>query len=372
MYSHLHLRALGSLGALTVVAVLTVLSAAYAPFLGLRFAPGLTFRILGPDTIVAGASAAITWDTSPGNQRRYPSEKIELCQGKLFGVRCVTLTPDTPNDGEARVLIPATLKSGTWYLRLTARSSARKLSPRRTALKRVRVLAGVSAASGKKLSQRGSAKPATPPSGSPYSSSTDSTGGGETGGGVGVGPTGPAPRAPSEIPLDRDGRETRDAPSPTPPPGGTASAGACYVGDVPSAGTAPLTGSYHGTRAYPATCSDVTEKVCAPPHPFVEFRGGDLKWWTQGSCVAPPMAFVRASGVDYSSPGVAAERCLVNIESLQSGGVSLPFSCGSKKPVLGPREVVLTIPPGCYGPSHACEVQSSWIVICFGIWHCGK
>lgn len=107
-------------GAVLFVIVVLIVSY-YAGFLGARFAPGIRFQILGPDTVVAGKTAIVTWDTSPENQARYPSDKIEFCRSRIFGQDCVTLNPDTTNDGEALVFVPR-VPAGAGFLRLTARS----------------------------------------------------------------------------------------------------------------------------------------------------------------------------------------------------------------------------------------------------------
>ena len=117
--------------AVAIIAVVVILAAAfYGTFLGARFAPGLVFKINGPDTLIAGQSAVVSWDTSPENQTRYPSEKIEYCRGRLFGESCTTLNADTTNDGEALVFVPAGLSAGKGYLRLTARDKPAVLGGR--------------------------------------------------------------------------------------------------------------------------------------------------------------------------------------------------------------------------------------------------
>lgn len=78
-------------------------------------------RYVGPASVAAGQPAVVTWFVSPG-QPAYPSVKIELCRGRLFGQRCVTINPDTPNDGASLVFIP----------RLAAGPAALRLTPRRT------------------------------------------------------------------------------------------------------------------------------------------------------------------------------------------------------------------------------------------------
>jgi uncharacterized membrane protein YgcG len=109
-------------GGAVVLVIVGGLASRYGSELGARVRPGASFRITGPDTLVAGSTAVVTWDLSPENQQQYPTEKIELCQGSLFGQRCTVLAGSTANDGEAAVAVPATLKKGKAYLRLTARS----------------------------------------------------------------------------------------------------------------------------------------------------------------------------------------------------------------------------------------------------------
>lgn len=121
--------------------LLVLLAAAiYTPYLGTRVAPGLGFKILGPDTVRTGEPATIVWDTSP--DARYPNEKIELCRGKLFGQQCVTLLASTPNKGSATVTIPRGVKTGAGHLRLTARDAAGQLVPRLSSSRPVTVAAG--------------------------------------------------------------------------------------------------------------------------------------------------------------------------------------------------------------------------------------
>jgi hypothetical protein len=114
---------------LVLLALLIGAAVVYSPLLGTRLAPGLRFRVLGPTTLIVGEPAVVTWDTSPENRRRTPTEKIEFCRGRGFGEACVTLAPDTPNDGEALVYVPSGLKPGQGYLRLTARAPGTRLLP---------------------------------------------------------------------------------------------------------------------------------------------------------------------------------------------------------------------------------------------------
>lgn len=103
------------------VLALTALGLVSAALLQTRVAPGLPFRILGPDTLIPGQAATITWDTSTEGARKFPREKIEACTGPAFGVGCTTLAADTPNDGDAAVIVPGSLPKGKAYIRLTAR-----------------------------------------------------------------------------------------------------------------------------------------------------------------------------------------------------------------------------------------------------------
>jgi hypothetical protein len=131
----------------TVLILLTVtaltmsglLVAGVEPLLRDRVALGLPFRVLGPERLSAGSEAIVTWDVSPANVRRTPSEKIELCRSRIFGVGCATLVSATPNDGAARVRVPATFPAGQAYLRLTARDVQGRLRPLFSAMRPVRV-----------------------------------------------------------------------------------------------------------------------------------------------------------------------------------------------------------------------------------------
>jgi len=125
-----------------VVLGLLILAGTYSGLLGARLAPGLPFNINGPDELVAGQPAIVSWDTSPENQQQYPSEKIEFCRGRFFGERCVTLNADTTNDGEALVFVP-NVSPGSGFLRLTARNRpGGDLLPRASMTRPVRVVAG--------------------------------------------------------------------------------------------------------------------------------------------------------------------------------------------------------------------------------------
>ncbi|MAF80599.1 hypothetical protein CL628_01150 [bacterium] len=147
-YPHPEVKTKKRIGVWVLVAVVLVVVlgivalGSYSGLLGARFAPGLAFNITGPDELVAGFPAIVTWDTSPESQQKYPSEKIEYCQGGLFGDRCVTLNSDTTNDGEALVFVPASAtKSG--YLRLTARNRpGGDLLPSISSTRRIKIVAG--------------------------------------------------------------------------------------------------------------------------------------------------------------------------------------------------------------------------------------
>ena len=160
------------------VAILAILAASYTAFLGARVAPGTKFRILGPDTVVAGRVHIVQWDISPRAIWQYPSEKIELCRGRLFGVRCVTLTPDTPNDGAARVAIPRNFPVGTAYLRLTARSIRGALFASRSAARPITVQPARPRAIGGSRVPPQPVPPPEPESGGGGGSGGDSGGGG--------------------------------------------------------------------------------------------------------------------------------------------------------------------------------------------------
>lgn len=135
-----------------VLAILLVIAAGifatmYGTLLSTRVAPGRTFKILGPTTLTAGQSATITWDTSPQNAARYPLEKIEYCYGKLLKRKCVVLAVATPNNGQAKVKVPASLPPGQGTLKLTARDKNKKLFASLTATSPVVVTSSTSPAS---------------------------------------------------------------------------------------------------------------------------------------------------------------------------------------------------------------------------------
>lgn len=100
-------------GAALLVAALAVFSGFSSSYLGTRLVSGLKFGIHGPDVLIAGEPAVVRWDVSTENLARYPAEKIEFCRGELFGEACTTLNDATPNDGEATVLVPSTLRSAS-------------------------------------------------------------------------------------------------------------------------------------------------------------------------------------------------------------------------------------------------------------------
>lgn len=87
------------------------------------------FGIMGPDILKKNSPVAITWQLSAGNNLRYPAEKIEVCPKVNSFAGCVLLDPSTPNDGAARVSIPASFAYKIAYLRLTARDINGTLVP---------------------------------------------------------------------------------------------------------------------------------------------------------------------------------------------------------------------------------------------------
>lgn len=108
-----------------LIAIVIFAASFYLRSIGARYGLGVPFRILGPDVLLAGESAVVLWDTSPQNQLKYPSEKIEFCRGYFFGQDCVVLNSDTSNDGNALVFVPSNVQSGKGYLRFTAREQPR-------------------------------------------------------------------------------------------------------------------------------------------------------------------------------------------------------------------------------------------------------
>lgn len=105
-----------------------VLAGAYAfsEFLGARLGPGEVFRVGGPDVLLIGEPAIVSWEATSAEAAALASVKIEFCSsGGLLGGECVTLNPDTPNDGKAQVFVPSTLSARRGTLRLTAREMPR-------------------------------------------------------------------------------------------------------------------------------------------------------------------------------------------------------------------------------------------------------
>lgn len=111
-----------SVVAAIVVLALLIVVGSFSGLIGARVATGLPFKINGPDELVPGRTANVSWDTSPENQQQYPNEKIEFCKGQLFGDKCITLNASTANDGEALIFVPNNISKGSGYLRLTARN----------------------------------------------------------------------------------------------------------------------------------------------------------------------------------------------------------------------------------------------------------
>jgi hypothetical protein len=107
---------------LVAIVVMVLLYATGGSIIGARLAPGLAFAITGPDEMVAGQTAVVSWNTSPANAQKYPHEKIEFCHGPFWGQQCVALANTTTNDGEATVQVPA-MPATSGYLRLTARQA---------------------------------------------------------------------------------------------------------------------------------------------------------------------------------------------------------------------------------------------------------
>lgn len=118
------LIALGVVGLIVVAAVATTLFGDYA---GLRIAPGLKFKILGPKTLQVGQTATVTWDASTVNAIKHPYEKIEYCRGGLLKRKCAVLASAAHNNGKTVVRVPASLPAGKGYLKLTARDPKYKL-----------------------------------------------------------------------------------------------------------------------------------------------------------------------------------------------------------------------------------------------------
>jgi hypothetical protein len=110
-----------ALGAIVVV----VLAIFFAPYIGTRVAPGLSFRILGPSVLKAGETMTIIWDVSTQGAKTYPYEKIEFCPGKTNS-GCVQLSAAAANIGKAVVKIPQ-IKSTKGYIKLTARDASKNL-----------------------------------------------------------------------------------------------------------------------------------------------------------------------------------------------------------------------------------------------------
>ncbi len=109
-------------GAGVVVLLVALFAMQYSNLLGARYAPGLEFKVLGPDYLISGEPAVITWDTSPEIRKSYPNEKIEFCKDYNTS-SCTVLSPETPNDGKAQVFVPSSMKEQVGFLRLTARTS---------------------------------------------------------------------------------------------------------------------------------------------------------------------------------------------------------------------------------------------------------
>lgn len=132
-----------------VVLLLLIVLGLYSGLLGARVFPGAKFAVLGPDTLVPGQPAVITWDVSPENVTRYPTEKIELCRGQFFGQQCIVLAAITPNDGHEIVRVPTPLPTGTAYLRLTARATRTGgVLPNRSSARLVTITQAVGGGSG--------------------------------------------------------------------------------------------------------------------------------------------------------------------------------------------------------------------------------
>jgi len=130
------------LGAAALLVLLFILAGVYSSFLGARYATGLKFNILGPDVIIAGDKANISWDSSPENFAAYPTEKIEVCKSKIYGRQCKTLASSVSNKGKATVTVPKNTPLGASYLRLTARSN-KLLVPSRSSIRAIKVVSGV-------------------------------------------------------------------------------------------------------------------------------------------------------------------------------------------------------------------------------------
>lgn len=125
---------------IAVAAVIIILVVAIpGPYIGLRYAPGVPFTIVGPDVLIQGEQAVVVWDSSPENTAKYPADKIELCPFKYVDRGCITINASTQNDGSAQVGIPSTVEPGSYYIRLTARNAQGELLGRRTDVRQTEV-----------------------------------------------------------------------------------------------------------------------------------------------------------------------------------------------------------------------------------------
>lgn len=132
------------LAALGVIVFLLII-AALLQTLGIQVRAGIffgsSFGITGPDKLVLGGKAQVTWNTSPENAQRYPQERIDFCTGFFFGQGCVPLAT-VANNGKAEVMIPATLAApgSKGYIRLSALKNGR-VQPFLSSKRRVEVVA---------------------------------------------------------------------------------------------------------------------------------------------------------------------------------------------------------------------------------------